>query len=196
MAWLQEHKSHYASTFLPGLSREEIEATVADLPGQIPEEVYELYQWRNGTPEEDIETVAYPYLGFIPLEEAVQACKALVELNRDDELVVFEGKSLFPFFCSNGEYCSVILDSQQQEQSLVLDIGAECDVSIIYKSLTSMMVTLAECCETGAYYIGEIDEEMGGKLDEAKGFLCVDEAKMLPIFQRNNPGVEWVGGDN
>lgn len=33
---------------LPGLSRQEIEQKISHLPLKLPEEIYELYQWRNG----------------------------------------------------------------------------------------------------------------------------------------------------
>ena len=35
----------------PGLSYEEIDSRVADLPFKLPEEVYQLYRWKNGTCE-------------------------------------------------------------------------------------------------------------------------------------------------
>lgn len=35
----------------PGLSYIEIEKKVASLPFCLPKELYQLYQWRNGTPE-------------------------------------------------------------------------------------------------------------------------------------------------
>jgi hypothetical protein len=33
----------------PGLSREEIDARTRKLPFRLPEELYALYRWRNGT---------------------------------------------------------------------------------------------------------------------------------------------------
>jgi cell wall assembly regulator SMI1 len=37
-----------ASHLQPGLTREEIDNRVKNLQFSLPEEVYELYQWRNG----------------------------------------------------------------------------------------------------------------------------------------------------
>ncbi|MEO1765090.1 MAG: hypothetical protein AAFR83_24800 [Cyanobacteria bacterium J06629_18] len=34
--------------FKPGLKPEEIDEITKDLPFNLPQEVYELYQWRNG----------------------------------------------------------------------------------------------------------------------------------------------------
>jgi cell wall assembly regulator SMI1 len=50
--WLQANYPEAASSLKPGLSYEEIEVKLADLPFHLPQEVYELYQWRNGMDEE------------------------------------------------------------------------------------------------------------------------------------------------
>jgi hypothetical protein len=47
---LQNYFPWDAERFQPGLSRREIEEKVKELPFSLPEEVYELYQWRNGNP--------------------------------------------------------------------------------------------------------------------------------------------------
>ena len=71
MNWLQQYQPEFAASFLPGLTREQIQEQTKDLPGLIPEEIYELYQYRNGTLEEMKSTV-YPVFQFLPLDEAVQ----------------------------------------------------------------------------------------------------------------------------
>ncbi|OKH53780.1 hypothetical protein NIES2101_10030 [Calothrix sp. HK-06] len=53
LKWIIKHKSSYINYLQPGLSRNEIENLVKDLPFKIPSEVYELYQWRNGVTEGD-----------------------------------------------------------------------------------------------------------------------------------------------
>ncbi|MGD2182804.1 hypothetical protein [Lusitaniella coriacea] len=189
LLWLQQHKPNYADKFLPGLSRMEIERQTIELLGKVPEEIYKLYQWRNGTSEEDIQSVVYPSLGYLPLHEAIQECKWMSELYIEDEVFSFEGKLLFPFLRNNCSFCAVLLDREKQRDSPVIDIADELDLLLLYKSLTSMMITLAEYCNSGAYYIGEVDEEMGGRKYEVKGFLSPDDAKIIPIFQKHNPGI-------
>ncbi|MGP1386364.1 MAG: hypothetical protein ACTS2F_22580 [Thainema sp.] len=192
LVWLKQYKPDYADTFLPGLSREEIEAKVSGLPGNLPEEMYELYQWRNGASEEDIQVVVYPALGFDPLDEAVKVCKGILKGFGEEHPFLFEGKMLFPFLRNNCSFCAVLLDQEQQTHSPVIDIAAEGDLELMYTSLTNMMLTLAEYCESGAYYIGKVDEEEGGRPEEAEGFLCADETKMLPIFEKYNSGLRLI----
>ncbi|MBE9206854.1 hypothetical protein IQ244_10055 [Nostoc sp. LEGE 06077] len=70
---LQRHKQLYVSSLQAGLSCEEIEEKVKDLPFHLTREVYELYQWRNGMIDED-SSFFYDYR-FLPLEEAVEVRK-------------------------------------------------------------------------------------------------------------------------
>lgn len=48
-SWFQANKPNIIQALQPGLSREQIEAQVQVLPFRLPEEVYQLYQWRNGS---------------------------------------------------------------------------------------------------------------------------------------------------
>ncbi|MEG3975079.1 hypothetical protein QT970_10715 [Microcoleus sp. herbarium8] len=45
---MQKYDAPIASLLQPGLSFWEIEEKVRVLPFRLPQEVYELYQWRNG----------------------------------------------------------------------------------------------------------------------------------------------------
>jgi cell wall assembly regulator SMI1 len=191
MIWLQKYQPDFANTFLPGLTRSEIEEMTHNLPGQIPEEIYELYQWRNGVRDENLETVVYPSPGFLPLDEAVQVCEDLIDSCGEEDPLLFEGQRLFPFLRENCSHCAVLLDADKQQFSPVIDIADELDLRLMYRSLTSMMMTLAEYCEMGGYYIGEVDEKSGGKADEACGFIRPDESKMIPTFQKYNPGIRF-----
>jgi hypothetical protein len=68
--WLTRNRSDYASKLLPGLSLEEIAEITSQLPFQLPNEVVQLYQWRNGTPEFYDEF--FLFFRFLPLQEAVE----------------------------------------------------------------------------------------------------------------------------
>jgi DNA-binding ferritin-like protein (Dps family) len=159
--WMQQHRPERVKTFQPGLSREEIDQAIANLPNQFPEELYELYQWRNGSTAWDaIDSLVSPILEFMPLEEAVKSCIDLLEVFGDDENlpdpILAGGKRLFPFICENSScYYAVFLDNQQQQLSPVIDIGGEGDLDIVFDSLTDMMQALAGYCETGVYYIND-----------------------------------------
>lgn len=60
--------------FNPGLSREEIRQKTEHLPFPIPEELYQLYTWRNGTPT-DTDLFMFRDHYFISLEQAIEEYK-------------------------------------------------------------------------------------------------------------------------
>lgn len=70
--WVQRNRSNHPAVMNPGLSRDAIETKAKKLPFQLPEEVYELYQWHNGGRKPFI---PYPdgwdLASFLPLEEAI-----------------------------------------------------------------------------------------------------------------------------
>jgi hypothetical protein len=192
MNWLQQYKPDIAETYLEGLSREEIEELTKDLIDKIPEEIYDLYQWRNGTKEEYYESVVYPLPIYLPLDQAIEAYQGLNDDFSDENLFLFEGKRLFPFLRSNCSHCAVLVEPEKQQSSNVIDIADEGDLSLMYQSLTSMMLTLAEYFETGAYYIRKTSKDSGSKPEEGAGFISPDHEKMLPIFQKYNSGLELI----
>jgi cell wall assembly regulator SMI1 len=161
MNWMQQHCPERANTFQPSLLREEIDQAITDLPNQFSEELYELYQWRNGsTAWDSIDSLVSPILEFMPLEEAVKSCRDLLEVFGDDsnlpDSLPVKGTQLFPFICENSScYYAVLLDNPKQQSSSVIDIGGEGDLDIVFDSLTDMMQTLAEYCEAGIYYINK-----------------------------------------
>ncbi len=197
MRWLEENRPDYAASFLPGLSDAEIREKLANVELELPEEIYELYRWRNGVEGgEDLKSVVYPSMEFMHLDEAIEYHLGIVEnvniLDEEDFQSIFElldanqvdiytDKNLFPFLRSNCVFCAVLLSKEKQQHSPIIDISDALDLSLIFRSLTSMMQTLAEYFETGAYYLGEED------------YLNGDEEKMLPIFQKYNPGLNLIG---
>jgi hypothetical protein len=62
--WLRANYPEAASSLQPGLSYDEIEAKIADLPFCLPQEVYELYQWRNGSKEDGQEYIFINYKNY------------------------------------------------------------------------------------------------------------------------------------
>jgi hypothetical protein len=63
----------------PGLTREEIDELLIDIPYTIPEEIYQLYGWRNGMSGKGIQNYGYLSFakarGFLPLEKVVKDYK-------------------------------------------------------------------------------------------------------------------------
>lgn len=143
------------------------------VPFDLPPEVVELYQWHNGTtPTDD-----YPWLQlfyyhtFLPLEEAYQTYKNLMQVNQD---IGEEGYNphLFPLFTFMGEYYSVWFGEPTQE------IGAIYFVfhgeGKVYESLTTMLTAIVECYETQAYSLQEND-------------IAIDQVRVAEIKAKWNP---------
>lgn len=74
--WMMLNMPNHPTVMRQGLSRDAIEAKVRELPFYLPEEIYELYQWRNGginpfLPHPD----AWDLATFFSLEEAISQSK-------------------------------------------------------------------------------------------------------------------------
>ena len=195
MQWLEENRPDYAASFLPALSDEEIREKLTNVELELPEEIYQLYRWRNGVEDgEDLKSIAYPSIAFMSLDEAIgyhldvvdnvdiqehEDFQSIFELLDAKQVDIYSDKYLFPFLRANCSFCAVLLSGEQQQHSPIIDISHALDLEVIFRSLTTMMQTLAEYLEKGAHYL---DEE--GCLDE-------DEEKMEPIFQKYNPGLSF-----
>ncbi len=174
MAWLSANQALFANSFLPGLTNEQIYAAVKHLPFELPEEIYELYRWRNGT-EAEHDCVIYPAIDFLILEEAIKFQENIATLDNTEIEIRFEGYKLFPFIANDAEISNVLVKDKQEKSSPVLYFAHEdCEPKIAYSSLTNMMLTIAECYETGAYYLSE------------DGFVEENKAKVAQILCKYN----------
>ncbi|MBV6627982.1 MAG: hypothetical protein KI793_34540 [Rivularia sp. (in: Bacteria)] len=196
MQWLEGNRPDYAASFLPGLSNEEIREKLASVELELPEEIHELYRWRNGVEDgEDLKSIAYPSMAFMPLDEAIkyhldiidnvdiqehEDFQAIFELLDAKQIDIYNSTHLFPFIHSNCCFCAVLLSREQQKHSPIIDISDALDLEMIFRNLTTMMQTLAKYFETGAYYLSD------------DNFLDWDEEKMEPIFHKYNPGLEFI----
>jgi hypothetical protein len=181
MNWLKEHQPEYAASFLPRLKSDEIQAVEKELGFKLPAEIYELYQWRNGT-EEDAKALCFPTMHFLPLTAAFTYNPGWDEELLEEEVLVEESASykrnpLFIFIQDNCDYCAIpLLDSQKEKLPVFLFGEAEIP-DIFYTSLTDMMLTLAECYETGVYYLNE------------DGYICEDECKAASVLRKYNADI-------
>ncbi|MDY6901099.1 MAG: SMI1/KNR4 family protein [Cyanobacteriota bacterium] len=200
MRWLEENRPDYAASFLPGLSDAEIREKLANVELELPEEIYELYRWRNGVEDgEDSKSLIFPCMEYMTLDEALEYYDDFLEntidiFDEQDFQDIFElldanqinqygnKKYLFPFYRSNCDFLAVLLSKEKQQHSPIININDVLELSFIYRNLTSMMQTLAEYLEAGAHYLDK----------EQEYYLNGDEEKMLPIFQKYNPELELM----
>lgn len=162
-SWLQKNKFALAPSLQPGLTPEQIQENIEDLPFFLPLELYELYQWKNGVyyGDEDFSMFFPPY-AFYSLEVAreeydklIEKAEKFAEDNWVDPSEIWNPK-WFPVFSFQGDYICILGNEEVCEVSPVLEIFRDVpDITIQYSSLTNMMRTILECYETGAYYISE-----------------------------------------
>lgn len=191
LEWNKVYDPRGVSFLKPGLSIAEIDEISQDLPFKLPQVVYELYQWRNGSiSEQDIEEPEYDYhggytfcdFGFYPLKKVIETCK--------DRLSSFKphckGDYLLDpcwlevFFRIDLEVFGYVIAEENEKDCLVIfKESDENDVTTEqYLSLTNMMLTIAEYLETGAYYKND------------NGRFRWDELKAKAIWQKYNSELE------
>lgn len=179
MYWLEKNKPQSVNSFLPGLSLYEIHSGEEKIGYALPEEIYKLYQWRNGTTE-DCWSLFFPSIGFLPFDRAVtisQGWNSII-FGREEELREEEWyvkAPLFIFQMENSDCCAVPLQLKgDNKQMPVVCLGEGEMPGIYYTNLTNMMLTLAECCETDAYYLG------------TDGYIRENQSKSTLIFRKYN----------
>lgn len=166
-AWLIQKMPDRALQLEPGLSREEIDAKVKHLPFKLPEEVYELYQWHDGSSGYDFLFENYE---FMCLQEAVAIYEELLsdmfDNGRQEALFVEYSLPLFQLWYNNG-VCYTVVPSEQ-EDSIICMYDSECqEYSLRYQNLTNLILHLADWYEAAECVEDkwDINEEMRCLLD-------------------------------
>ena len=119
--WFESNKPSTIESLQAGLTIEEIDEKVKDLPFRLTQEVYELYQWRIGIIYEVIEF--FPGYRFLPLEESSEYSK-----NVSEHIDSFLPFGWFPLFQFEGQMISVICAEEKIKDSLILDIYEDTDI--------------------------------------------------------------------
>jgi cell wall assembly regulator SMI1 len=99
LAWTEKNFPNTLQCLQPGLSKIEIDELAKDLPFQLPPEVYELYQWRNGTRQGDNDwDKGYLFKGwaFTPLEDMAVKYR---NYRTNKEPIPLKLRIKFPFNC-------------------------------------------------------------------------------------------------
>ena len=97
---LEQYAPKEAASFQPGLTRPEIDNLMKNIPFKLPEEVYELYQWRNGSGQDHL-YFCFDGRIFLPLEEAIDFYRGGIKSNEGfgyDPSDPFWNPRWFPIF--------------------------------------------------------------------------------------------------
>jgi len=191
LEWNKVYKLERISFLQTGLSIAEIDEISQDLPFKLPQVVYELYQWRNGSiSEQDINDSEYLYragymfcgFGFYPLKKVIETCKEKLSFFEPSckGIYLLDPCWLEVFFRIDLEVFGYVIAEENKKDCLVIfKESDENDVTTEqYLSLTNMMLTIAEYLETGAYYKNE------------NGYFHWDESQAKTIWQKYNSELE------
>ena len=146
--WIEINTPFY-DNFNPGLTSAKINTLLKDLPFKLTREVRELYEFFDGGVE------LFPFWEFYSLEEAIKNYHVWVDVYRED----CEPRHKLPLFWVAGEYY-IICKEEEVESSPVWFRPKGEEPIIAYSSLTSLMQMMAECYETGAYFIWTAEHDI------------------------------------
>ena len=196
--WLEYSVPELSDLYNPGLSREQIDTLVKGLPFKLSEEVCELYQWRNGEANsvyhngDTIADFLFPdhhlpgnlSLPFWSLQEAVANYQALWKMeesgredkSREDFPADFKlwDRKWFPIASMENKTILIAIGDLDPSPIYQIEFVFSGTPLRTYKSLTSMISTIAEYCEAELYkIIPDEDSEtfVYVKLDESKSDL-------------------------
>jgi cell wall assembly regulator SMI1 len=158
LTWIQTVKPTLAETLQPGLSKAEIKKKTENLPFDLSQEIYELYQWHNGT-NDKMECWFFAEYNFNSLDESLALYQKLMSWQDEFQTEFHEmwNSMWFPLFVLDiKENLFTVCADEKLQNSPILKYFIESGETIKYKSLTNMMLVIAECYETGVYYVDEI----------------------------------------
>ncbi len=141
---------------------------IDSLPFKLPTELWNLYQYYNGGYQ------LTPGLHFYPVKQAIQALSNLNWIKSDTGYA-------FPLFKGTRDEIYYVLAADPEPTYSHVYCQFPGEEPVIYaECVTSLIVTIAQCYQEGAYYIA-IDEETGDRSIEQ------DLDKIEPIFEKFNP---------
>lgn len=171
----QAQAPHVTQSMRPGLTREHIEAVLQYVPFRLSEELYQLYQWRNGS-ERGIGFEFLPQYRMIPLEQAIPDFQEMYEALSDQEECHW-----LPFLAMDSDFYAVKGSSEFKPTAPISSFSWSVGLSPKFNSLTDMMLAIAECFETGAYYFDSYSYLDYDPVQEAQTWLKYQPRRIANI---------------
>jgi cell wall assembly regulator SMI1 len=193
--WLEYTVPDLADRYNPGLSIQQIDNIVKDLPFKLSEEVYGLYQWRNGEAEYGYYngecTVDFLFpdhhlpgnlsIPFWPLQDAVKNYHDLWQIEESNlTKPPFEGCHLwdrkwFPIASMENKSMLIVVGDLDPSPVYQIEYVFSDRPLRVYKSLTSAISTIAECCDSELYKL--IRDDDGDEKEEMFFYIKLDQEK-------------------
>ncbi|MEH2372257.1 SMI1/KNR4 family protein [Nostoc sp.] len=190
--WLKSTNVEFFDCYNPGLTRQQIDEITKDLPFRLSEEVYELYQWRNGTADLGYNNGYLPLyflfpdqfmnhspIPFYTLQESVSNYHDLWQLaqsimmNKPYNNHKGWDQKCFPIASFENKTILYIVGDLNPSPIYVVDYIFIDNPLRVYNNLTSMISVIAECCELGLYKL--IPDENG---EEDDMIIRIDQEKL------------------
>jgi hypothetical protein len=190
--WLQTNMPS-EDCLKPGLTPAQIDAFLGNSPFKLPREVRELYEFCDG----DVNEVKFfPFLGFYSLKQAVEECNHLSKFYEELALPPYQ----LPIFFNDDRYYVICKENENIEVASVWLFTRGGANLLCYSSITSLILMIAECYETGAYFIAteeyqreyygeDFGEWVEGDIVFENPYLEEDYEKSSLIFKKYNPEI-------
>jgi hypothetical protein len=184
--YLTEKRPNFVRSFLPSLSREQIDEIVSGLPFYLSEEIYTLYQWHNGIDVSIMDDKCFWLTDydrfFSPLEICLEDYYELIQVKNDinDVDEEFVNTLWFPISRAFGEsYTLTTGDSQRKKTSELISIWTYQDwvFGPNFDSLTSYIETVYDCYLAGIYSVDEEEHIIDN----------YNSKKYMQIYKKHNP---------
>ena len=184
---LEQKDPEIAASLQPGLTREEIDEIVKYLPFKLPEEVYELYQWRNGISGR----IGFGYGAWNGISANYSSLEVVIKFFYNSKKRGSPSNFLFLFSFVHhlgGDYYGVILDNitypvfnfHEDDERYIEQINSFfIKIKTISSNLTTLIYATAECLKNAMY--SETDRNGYTSLE-------FDEEKVKHIFNKYRQG--------
>lgn len=173
LSFIEPHFPKFVQDLHPGISRSIIHLGLTGLEQALPSDFYELYEWKNGSPD------CFPQLfnsghilEFSPAELIFEEMKW--ELYGDAP-PIYKGCCLLPFIKIDSDSVAIALGRDYSEAAHIIYINEVSELHLYCDSITSMLASTVECFTSGSV---TIDDE--GNVEE-------DYQLSSEIWRRNNP---------
>ncbi len=154
---LREKGITEVDNLLPGLSRQEIEQNTSHLPFKLPEEIYELYQWRNGC-DHNFAPSLFRDQKLLTLDDALKEYEYLIEgyiyESDEDDIDIYQVdlKSCFPFAGFDGSIYTISCGKQYfTDKSKLPIISVFEGIDLYFYTFDSMLDTCIEWVQHPSY---------------------------------------------
>jgi hypothetical protein len=174
---LSDNRSPIVEHLLPGLNRQKIIERLNEVIKTAPEDLVELYSWKNGTQFPEKSKVLFDYIfHFHSLELAIEDYEAFQKLDPNINFgISFE--NLFPIFLSGGgEYYFYCFSGSDKGKIFYNSPGEFLGETVTaFMNLEQMFTSIYECYDRSIYYFdengrfkvnGQIHEELMKSLNQ------------------------------